>query len=248
VNGDLKLYRELASWWPLLSAPQDYEEGAAFYARLLRTACDQPPVTLLELGSGGGNNAWHLEKEFALTLVDSSPEMLAVSRVLNPDCEHLAGDMTTLRLDRHFDAVFIHDAIAYMMNRAELHQAFRTAFEHTRPGGAAVFAPDHVKETFEASTDYGGHDGSGRGLRYLEWTWDPDPDDELCTVDYAFLLRGEDGATRVEQDRHIEGLFSRETWISLMSRAGFAPERVSFHHSEMHGLGLDVFVGRKPAG
>jgi len=28
----LKLYGELASWWPLLSAYQDYAEEAAFFA------------------------------------------------------------------------------------------------------------------------------------------------------------------------------------------------------------------------
>jgi SAM-dependent methyltransferase len=243
-----RLYRELAAWWPLMSAPEDYEEEAGFYARILRKSCDQPPATVLELGSGGGNNAWHLKREFALTLVDNSPGMLAVSRALNPDCEHLEGDMRSLRLDRQFDAVFIHDAIMYMTNREDLLRVLRTANEHTRPGGAAVFAPDHVKETFEPSTECGGHDGPARGLRYLEWTWDPDPDDEVYTVDYAYLLRGEDGATRVEHDRHIEGLFSRETWISLMTRAGFAPERVAFHHSEMNGVELDVFVGRKPEG
>ena len=35
-----------------------------------------------------------------MTLVDLSEEMLAVSRELNPECEHLQGDMRTLRLGR----------------------------------------------------------------------------------------------------------------------------------------------------
>jgi trans-aconitate methyltransferase len=46
-----------------------------------------------------------------LTPVDLSTEMLAISRTLNPECEHIAGDMRTSRLERRFDAVFIHDAI-----------------------------------------------------------------------------------------------------------------------------------------
>ncbi len=33
------------------------------------------------------------------------------SRELNPDCEHVLGDMRTLRLGRTFDAVFVHDAV-----------------------------------------------------------------------------------------------------------------------------------------
>ena len=83
--------------------------------------------------------------------------------------------------------------------------SIETAFVHCQPGGAALFAPDHVRENFQASTDHGGHDDGRRGLRYLEWTWDPDPSDSTYLVDYAYLLRDGDGSVQVEWDRHIEG-------------------------------------------
>ena len=114
----MKLYDELAEWWPLFSAPEDYAEEAAFFARVLTEACEPAPRTVLELGSGGGNNALHLKSKFEMTLVDLSPQMLAVSRALNPECEHREGDMRTVNLGRTFDAVFIHDAIAYMTSEA----------------------------------------------------------------------------------------------------------------------------------
>ena len=79
----MKLYGELASWWPLLSSPEEYEEEAAAYADLLRESAEDEPETVLELGSGGGNNASHLKSQFRMTLVDRSPGMLAVSRALN---------------------------------------------------------------------------------------------------------------------------------------------------------------------
>src|SRR5688572_22760161 len=179
-----KLYDQLSSWWPLLSPPSEYAEEAEFYAAQLRSAGTEPVCTLLELGSGGGNNASHMKSRFQMTLVDVSPGMLAVSRDLNPECEHVQGDMRTVRLGREFDRVFIHDAIVYMTNVSDLRKAIETAFVHCRPGGAALFAPDHLKETFRASTDCGGTDGVDRGLRYLEWTWDPDPHDNTYTVNY----------------------------------------------------------------
>src|SRR5690606_694113 len=101
-------------WWPLLSPAEEYVEEAAFYALVLQAYSRDPVESLLELGSGGGNNASHLKHKFRLTLVDSSPQMLAVSRTLNPECDHIEGDMRTLRLGREFDAVFVHDAICYM--------------------------------------------------------------------------------------------------------------------------------------
>ena len=87
-----KLYGELAAWWPLLSAPADYAEEAAGYQRILLEGCEQPTPTLLELGSGGGNNASHLKARFSMVLVDRSPGMMQVSRALNPECEHIEGD------------------------------------------------------------------------------------------------------------------------------------------------------------
>ena len=241
-----KLYEELASWWPLLSPPSEYGEEAAFYARTLLSACEPRPRTLLELGSGGGSNASHLKAQFELVLVDRSPGMLAVSRELNPGCEHVAGDMRSVRLGRQFDAVFVHDAVCYMTTEADLRQTIETALVHCRPGGAALFAPDFVRENFRPGADHGGHDGAGRALRYLEWTWDPDPADSTYLVDYAYLLRLPDGSVRVEHDRHVEGLFARADWLRLLAAAGFEPQIVPNDSADHDPCTHEVFVARRP--
>jgi SAM-dependent methyltransferase len=242
----MKLYDALASWWPLLSAPGDYEEEAAFYASALGAAATRPLRTLLELGSGGGNNASHLKRRHEMVLVEPSAGMREVSRALNPECEHVAGDMRTVRLGRTFDGVFVHDAVCYMTTLDDLRQAIATAFVHCRPGGAALFAPDYVRENFRPGTDHGGHDGEARGLRYLEWTFDPDPSDTTYVADYAFLLRGPGDAVRVEHDRHVEGLFPRAEWLRLLSEAGFEPRVVPFEHSEVEPGAHEVFVAARP--
>lgn len=241
----MKLYDSLAEWWPLMSAPEEYEEESAAYERFLLEAGDDPARTLLELGSGGGNNASFLKRRFAMTLSDPSAGMLAVSRELNPDCEHHQGDMRTIRLGRQFDRVFIHDAICYMTTLDDLRLAMETAFVHCRPGGGAVFAPDCVKETFQPSTDHGGHDGADRSFRYLEWCHDPDPADATYIADYVFAIRGPDGEIRVEHDRHVEGLFRRADWLRLLSDVGFEARSATFEHSDEE-VALEVFIGRRP--
>lgn len=184
MSDAILLYRELASWWPLLSRPEDYEEEAAYYTSALKEHARHPVRTVLELGSGGGNNASYMKSEFEmLTLLDRSSGMLEVSRALNPECEHIEGDMRTARLGRVFDAAFVHDAIVYATSVEELDAVMLTAAVHCRAGGVALFAPDFVRETFRPGADHGGHDEGGRGLRYLEWSWDPDPDDSTYIVD-----------------------------------------------------------------
>ena len=180
-----------------------------------------------------------------MVLVDRSPGMLEVSRALNPECEHVEGDMRTVRLGRQFGCVFLHDAVCYMTTETDLRRALETAFVHCRPGGVALVAPDYVRETFRPATDHGGNDGETRGLRYLAWVWDPDPADNTYVADYAYLLRTADGSVRVEHDRHIEGLFSRADWLRLLEAVGFQPRSVPFDHSEVDGT-LEVFVGSRP--
>jgi SAM-dependent methyltransferase len=243
----LRLYTDLASWWPLLSAPADYAEEAAFYADTLMAAAHRPLRTVLELGSGGGNNASHMKARFAMTLVDPAAGMLEVSRALNPECEHAEGDMRTVRLGRMFDAVFVHDAVCYLTSERDLARAMETAFIHCAPGGAALFAPDHTRESFEPSTDHGGEDAvDGRALRYLAWTWDPDPADTSYLVDYAYVLREADGTARAVHERHEEGLFPLDTWLRLLTEAGFSAHAVPFRHSDLDYVPV-VLVGTRRA-
>jgi trans-aconitate methyltransferase len=219
----VKLYGELADWFHLLTAPSEYVDEAADYRRLLDAS--GPVHTVLELGSGGGNNASHLKAHYDLTLVDASDRMLAQSRRINPECEHVTADMRTVRLNRQFDAVFIHDAIAYMVTLDDLRATLTTAYEHLRPGGVALLCPDHLRDTFAPMTDHGGHDEGARGLRYLEWTWDPDPSDTTYTIDFAYLLRDEAGL-RVVHDQHVCGLFTREEWRRTLAESGFRTSEV----------------------
>jgi SAM-dependent methyltransferase len=242
VSDEPRLYSELADWFHLLTAPACYAQEADFYRRVLLEACDERPRTVLELGSGGGNNASHLKQHFELTLVDRSPQMLELSSSLNPECRHLVGDMRELRLGEEFDAVFVHDAIAYITTEGDLAATIAAAAEHVRPGGAALFVPDFVRERFKPHTQHGGHDGEGRALRYLEWAWDPDPSDTTYVSEFAYLLR-EGDEVRCVQDRHVCGLFPRATWLQLIGRAGLEASRMVAPPDE-EPAGAELFVGK----
>jgi hypothetical protein len=233
------MYGQLAGWFHLLTPPEDYAEEAAEVLALLRSSATPPLHTALELGSGGGNLASHLHDELELTLTDTAPAMLELSRRINPGVEHLEGDMRELRLGRTFDAVIVHDAITYMAEEAQLQAAFETAWAHLRPGGAALFMPDWVLDTFEAETESGGHDEDGRGLRFLEWDGPVGPDGHTVQTDYIIVTR--DGATTtVYHDTHELGIFPRATWLELLTAVGFEARRVDGDQ------GIDLFLATRP--
>jgi SAM-dependent methyltransferase len=256
MPGDYRLYTELAGWWPLISPPEEYTKEAAHLAAVFAAAT--PPVReVLDLGSGGGHVAVHLKRRFALTLVDASEQMLAVSRELNPECEHVRGDMRTVRLGRAFDAVLVHDAVDYMTSEDDLRQVIETAFAHCRPGGLGVFVPDYLADTFRAASGGGGgRDDAGRQASFREWAWDPDPADEWIQVEYEFTLHAADGTVQVAREAHRLGAFRRDTWLRLLAGAGFdslsgpGGERAVSSRGEGSRAGMrgHLFTGRRPSG
>jgi hypothetical protein len=227
------MYSDLARWWPLLSPKEEYFEEATDLLEQIGAG----PGTLLELGCGGGSLAWHLKPHWTLTLTDVSPHMLEVCRELNPECEIALGDMREIDVGRKFDRVLIHDAIMYMTSTEDVCAALSNAARHCKRDGLIAVLPDCVRETFSPSHEAGGNGSpDGRALRYLEWSWDPDPTDDTVEVAYTLVLRDLSGDVRAELDRHREGCFSREQWRACFEEAGLT---VRTHHDRWD---RDVFL------
>ena len=146
-----RLYGDLAGWWQAISPPLEYAEEGSLYVEMIRSAARRPLREVLELGSGGGNNASHMKRDFAMTLVEPSDEMRRLSVALNPECAHVPGDMRTVRLGQEFDAVFVHDAVMYMTGEADLRAAldeesprFRAAVKDADFDTAMIWAGEGV--------------------------------------------------------------------------------------------------------
>jgi len=76
----MKLYSELADWFHLLTAPASYAEEAAIYGELMVSRASGPVRRVLELGSGGGNNASHM----SASRTDTVPETRHLYFAENP--------------------------------------------------------------------------------------------------------------------------------------------------------------------
>jgi SAM-dependent methyltransferase len=235
------LYADLAYLWPIVSPPEDYAEEAQYLREALRERLGPGRHTLLELGVGGGHVLSHLAGEFHPTAVDRSEDMLALSRKLNPGVEHHWGDMRSIRLKQSFDAVLVHDAINYMLSEDDLGAALATARAHLRTGGVLLVAPDWFKEDFPGTAVHHWINGrDGLEVTFIEYVHDPDPADSTIESIFFFLI-SQGGKLRVEQDRHISGLFPRDTWLRLMSQAGFAVSQAPYPSYE--GYGGNLLVG-----
>lgn len=242
-----RMYHDLAEWFHLLTAPEDYEEEAELFYATAEAALERKPKSWLELGSGGGNNAWHYSKLVPdVVLSDRSAEMLAISKTINPKVEHVQGDMLEIRLGRTFDVVFVHDAASYLTTEAQVRKLAETVAAHCKVGGVTLICPDDTAENLEFDTDHGGHDGDGRAMRYLEWSSPGTPGTYEYVVDYAYIYHVDGEPPRVEHDRHINGALPEAVWLQALRDAGFNATTTPFIHSEVPE-GSIFFVGRRVA-
>ncbi len=223
-----RLYGDLAKWWPLVSPVEDYAAEAEILRSVFREKLGPGRHSLLDLGVGAGHHLFHIVDDFDAAAVDVSTEMLAHSRRLNAMVEHYVGDMRSIRLERTFDAVLIHDAIACMLSEDDLRATFKTALVHLRPGGVLVALPDWFKETFrDHFVSHATHRRDDTDLTYIEYVHDPDPADTTIEM-IMFLLIRQKGQVHIEQDRHVIGLFPKSTWLNLTHECGFEVETRPF--------------------
>ena len=216
----MKLYNELADWWSLMQPPSVFAKQAGWIAKMLQPEGSKGTARMLQLGSGGGHLASHLKQWFEMTLVDLSPQMLELSRSLNPDCRHLEGDMRFLRLEEEFDALLIYDAIAHLLTLEDLRTTMQTARAHLKRGGRALFCPDWTVEDFTPQTRTGGSDGPERGMRFIEWN-QPEISGTVCRSDMVYILRHPNGKITIEHDPMQLGVFSESSWRDALDTAGF---------------------------
>lgn len=221
-----RLYGDLSWLWPMWGDPAtEYRSYCDHVGRLFKKYARREVVWVLNVGCGGGKNVFNLKREFEVTGLDISPAMLALARELNPACTFVEGDMRDFAIQKRFDAVLIDDAVAYITTEDDLRRVFENAYEHLSAGGVMLVGPDETRETFEqnkTSVWQSQPHLAPRGIEvtYIVNSYDPDPSDTCYESAMVFLIR-DDGNLRVEQDRHILGLFSLDRWKAILSDVGF---------------------------
>ena len=215
------MYTDLSWTWPIISPPEDYAVEASGFTEAIEGNSTLQAKTVLDLGCGGGHNDFHLKKNYDVTGVDISEGMLANARKLNPEARYRQGDMRTARLDTKFDAVIIADSIMYMQTEGDMLAAFRTAFEHLKPGGVfCTYAEEHPEKFSPTTTTHEPRKTGKTEITLIEHMWDPDPADTTFQLLFIYIIK-EKGKVRVETDRHKCGLFPLKTWKHLLKQVGF---------------------------
>lgn len=136
------LYRRHAQAWADLRGPELQEEvWLEKFMQLL-------PVsgTVLDIGCGSGKpiGQYFFDKGCAVTGIDSSPELIEISRRNLPECEWLISDMLDLQLDKKFNGLIAWNSCFHLTPNGQ-RQMFPVFERHAEPAAALMFTsgPSH---------------------------------------------------------------------------------------------------------
>lgn len=164
------LYDETADAWDEIRsaglAPNEIPHIDAFAEAL------SPGAAILDIGCGGGAPvaARLIAKGFAVTGIDSSPNLIALARRRFPQAEWRVADMRCLALGRRFDALLAWHSFFHLA--AEDQRAMFPIFAaHAAPGALLLFTS-----------------GTEAGEAIGEWQGEPLYHASLASKEYCALL------------------------------------------------------------
>jgi len=133
------VFSAYSRYYDLLYRDKDYS-GEAHYVHELLGRYGVSTGNLLEFGSGTGIHGRLLaERGFHVYGIERSADMVARAEGSEKfSCEQ--GDICTVQLDRHFDAVLsLFHVISYQISNKDVLAVFSRAAEHLTDGGLFVF-------------------------------------------------------------------------------------------------------------
>lgn len=177
--------------------------------------------SVVDLAGGTGEAALRFARAGAeVSVLDRSPDMLALARKKLPGVRCSRQDLRTYRLRSRVDlAVCVYGGVNYLASAGELRSLCRRTYAALRPGGVFCFdvaTPYHLRHSF------------GRGATVFQeqdffsrWRhrWDAKRRAARIRVDGAELLRGR--WLRLRSELHVHYAHDLPELSEVLARAGF---------------------------
>jgi hypothetical protein len=133
-----------------------------------------------------------------------------------------------------------------MLTKDDLMAVFTTAFIYLKPGGVMLTLAEVTKENFHQNRMFcSTHIKDDINITFVQNYYDPDPGDTIYEATYAFFIR-KGGRMRIENDRHLVGIFKKQVWVDLLTKAGFNIIEKQFTSSNTEMESIPMFICLKP--
>ncbi len=204
----MAIFEEYAHVYDVLYREKDYESECDFLEEAFSRFSFGPVRSVLDLGCGTGGHAFPLSRRgYGVEAVDLSQGMLnlASAKAGAERIKFHAGDLRSLDLGKHFDAVIaMFSVICYMNSNEDLLRALRSARKHLAKGGILLFEAWFGPAVFaELPTDRirVAHSDHGRIIRLAHP--EIDPVRQVVNVHFTILEIRENKVVRESEEIHV---------------------------------------------
>lgn len=231
-----KSVRQPDSFGPVAVYYDDLMAGVPYrfwadYIERIWSRHDLAPRVVLDVACGTGTATRILaQRGYEMTGVDLSSEMLRIARERAAeeglDIPLYRQDASAISLlPQKFDAaISLFDSLNYILDPADLRQAFLRVAEHLSPGGSLLF---------DLNTEYALAEGMfnqsctrrGEKLHY-RWRSRYDADARLCTVHMRFTYDDGGDERKIFTEVHRQRAYHKDEIVGWLHDAGFEQTHV----------------------
>ncbi len=236
-----RMFGDLARFYDALYGAKDYRAESRSLVRLVRRYARSKGHAWLDVACGTGRHLEFLRREWDVSGVDASPQMLRLARRRLPGVPLVQGDMRRFRLKDRFDVITcLFSAIGHLPSEADLLRTFHNFSTHLKPGGVAIVEPWIDPEDFRPGmvhlVSYRSPSLVIARMAFSARTGN------RSAISYRYLIGEARRGVRHEEETDRGLLVPRRRLVELMERSGLRGRFLR------HGLptGRGLLVGRKP--
>lgn len=232
--------RMAAYYDDLYVKPEQYKTEAIKTIALIKTYQQNGGNELLDIACGTGGHMPYWQKDFQVTGLDISPEMLAYAQQKFPDIKFYQANMVDFNIKKEFDAMAcLYGSIGFVRTPDKLNKALITFARHMKPGGILCLTPWSTQEEFKPKIVADAVKHPDVRLARMENVKLKKPG--IIEVNFHHLI-GRDGKVTYHTQSMEIGLFSRQQYLDAISGANLK----LMEYYQGSDIPMGVFVARKP--
>ncbi len=140
------IYGSGAKYYDKMYSFIDYKKEVDLFTSFIKKYKLNKGNSLIDVACGTGNHIPFFKKEYDITGIDKSDEMIKIAKSKIKDVDFVISDMLNLNLNKKFDVILcLASSISYLENYVSLKKVIKRLSDHLNPGGVLIIEPWQIK-------------------------------------------------------------------------------------------------------
>lgn len=213
-------FDEVAGYYDAMYVQQEeYEREAKRVLEIALRYNKSGSNALLDIACGTGGQSEYLARDFHVTGIDLSEEMLRIARSKVPKAEFIKADMFDFSFGQTFGCVVnLYGSIGFASSAGQMEDGLRCVYRCLKPGGVFLLTPWGIGETFREGTI--AQSGECGAIKFCRMESVKRETKRSVLVDMYHLIAKDGEIREFHNTQHIT-LFAETEYIRAIKNAGF---------------------------